>query len=584
MVPFYDLCDNLRNLDIDVGVAIPSVEKYTDEKDDKKDTEDNGKTKKKNEKCVEDKQIPENNAEIYSSKMFALIIKSRGVSIIYHYKPNQESDEMTMKFTIQCLKILLGKQSHSERIFWNAYCEIKGIDMVLTKQNALFINKTLMSMKEAERFEVKNKTNMRYYLEKEGSETRLFVPLDGLDTVKESVRMLLCLRHSELARSVVWTVGSLGLDEFNSAPFLFVIKNREIKLVLTDVLDVCIFWNCISNLITIINTLSSTPESYKHESEAIKSYYGIKKVVDNNYNTIFDSYVFNYNKVFKGCLTIENLSHTFNKDKAKHALEVYRMLTKHRMGKIKIDQSFFKIPKILLDNKLEDTLKAIRLYIRGDFDDSVKLFKFFKNKAIKSYNSIEKLLEDIGFNDIQIEKSGQKWEELVDKLKKHKRWKFFRLEDLENLIDVCEINKNKENIQKESIFKSDESKSTLHKENVHMHSREKLKEILKRCICSISMDNKMRGEINKYSEKGHFFTVLELLNNFLYRKNFISFNENLTRLVQIGKNNNMIKEMDLINESASKIDNIFSNMRYIKYKESINQIKGNDFEIDLSEK
>ena len=37
----------------------------------------------------------------------------------------------------------------------------------------------------------------------------------------------------------------------------------------------------------------------------------------------------------------------------------------------------------------------------------------------------------------------------------------------------------------------------------------------------------------------------------------------------------MIKEMDLINELASKNDNIFSNMRYNKYKESVNEIKGN---------
>jgi hypothetical protein len=552
LVPFYDLCDHLRNFDIEVGVAIPGVKKYTDE-DPEEEIKDSKSSKKKN-----------------GSKIFGLIIKSRGVSIIYHYEPNDKSEnKMKMKFTIECLKILLGKQTHSERIFWNAYCEIKGIDMVLTKQNALFLNKTLMGMKEAERIEVKNKTNMRYYLEKEGNETRLFVPLDGLDTVKESVRMLLCLKHSELLRDIEWTVGSLDLDEFNSAPFLFVIKKRKIKLVITDVLDVCIVWNCINNLVTIIKTHESEYKTTK------KNYYGIQKLRENDNNTIFDTYDFNYKKVFKDCLSVENLSHTFNKEKAKYALEVYKMLTKHKLENVKIDEDFFKIPKIILDNKLEDTLKAIRLYIRGDFDDSFKLFKFFKNKAIKSDNSIEKLLEDFGFNDIQIEKSGQKWEELVDKLKKHKRWKFFRLEDLENLIDVCEINKNKENIQKESIYEIDESKSSLHKENVHMHSREKLKEILKRCICSISMNYKIRDEINKYSEKGHFFTVLELLNNFLYRENFISFNENLTRIVQIGKNSNMIKEMDLINELASKNDNIFSNMRYNKYKESVNEIKGN---------
>ena len=146
MVPFYDLCDHLRNLDIEVGVAIPGVKKYTDE-DPEKEIKDSKSSKKKN-----------------GSKIFGLIIKSRGVSIIYHYEPNDKSEnKMTMKFTIECLKIILGKQTHSERIFWNAYCEIKGIDMVLTKQNALFLNKTLMGMKEAERIEVKNKTNNKTY-------------------------------------------------------------------------------------------------------------------------------------------------------------------------------------------------------------------------------------------------------------------------------------------------------------------------------------------------------------------------------------------------------------------------------------
>ncbi len=302
MVPFYDLCDNLRNLDIDVGVAIPSVEKYTDEihenmkeqikgmipqakpnsdtcvnktvtktfndvrtstdvvtytdefdekngMNDKKNTEDNRNTNNKSEKFEEIKQIPKKHVENYSSNIFALIIKSRGVSIIYHYKPNDKSENtMTMKFTIECLEILLGKQSHSERIFWNSYREIKGIDIVLTKQNALFLNKILMSMKEAQGIEVKNYTNMRYYLEKDGDKTRFFVPLDGLDTVKESVRMLLCLRHSELVSDIEWNVGSLGLDKYNSAPFLFVIKKREIKLVLTDVLDVCLFKIGLDNL------------------------------------------------------------------------------------------------------------------------------------------------------------------------------------------------------------------------------------------------------------------------------------------------------------------------------------------------
>jgi hypothetical protein len=46
----------------------------------------------------------------------------------------------------------------------------------------------------------------------------------------------------------------------------------------------------------------------------------------------------------------------------------------------------------------------------------------------------------------------------------------------------------------------------------------------------------------------------------------------------------MMKKFDLINKLACDNDIISNNLRFIKYKESINQIKGNDFEIDLSEK
>jgi hypothetical protein len=89
------------------------------------------------------------------------------------------------------------------------------------------------------------------------------------------------------------------------------------------------------------------------------------------------------------------------------------------------------------------------------------------------------------------------------------------------------------------------------------------------------MDNKMRDEINKYAEKEHFYTVLELLNNILYRENFISFNENLTRICERDTTNSMMKELDLINKIACDNDKISNNLRFIKYKESVNEIKSN---------
>ena len=112
-------------------------------------------------------------------------------------KNGKEKERDKIRFALECLIVCLGKGSYSERIFWKAYGEIKGIDIALSKENSSNLSKILMIMQEAEGIEIRDGTNMRYYLEK-GKETKFFVPLDGLDTVKESIRMILFLKNSDL--------------------------------------------------------------------------------------------------------------------------------------------------------------------------------------------------------------------------------------------------------------------------------------------------------------------------------------------------------------------------------------------------
>jgi hypothetical protein len=738
LVPFYDLCSFLKNVDIEVGVAIPCVKKYKDdtevdyqddteadyqddteadyqddtEKDSQDDTEadyqddteadsqddteadyqdftdyihtqcyynnNKGKTYRDIPSFNNRKDIPSEKSESYTSKKFKLIIKSSGKQL-----KKEKYDQILS--AIKLLKICLGIVSYSERIFWKAYGEIKGIDISINKHNSTDLNKILSIMEEANGIQVRDGTSMRCALEIKDHTTRFFLPLDGLNTVKESIRIMLCLKNSELFSGVEWWVGSLGLHEFKSAPFLFVIKNKEIKLVLTDFLDVCILRNGVYHLSKIHAKYDNGDGEIKN---TLKTNYGIEeivkansdieyeknKVLHSNYpnypnsetesenNTIrdqlfhkrdqlmkeksetesendtdleenetkvdaeikkrivkagslefeimndtdleenitetkadmerrkektetdcdfekkgniFDIYDFDYKKVFMNCLSIETLNLTFNSEKANYALEIYRMLTAHKMKNIEIDESYFKISKN--DSKLEELLEIIRFFIRGKFNDSKELFISFKTIATKSDQNIAKKLDKNDLDDVQIRSSEKKleWEELITLLDKHKRWKIFETSYITNLIDICKISKSKEEqlIRFEEGNKFDKMESTLIKEKILTNNRQQIEVILKRYISSISMNYQNKNEINLLAEKGKFFSVLELLNNSLYNEEFILFNDMLNKIVETDKNNNMNNEIDSIDKLAFKNRFISSNMRYIQYKKSIDEIK-----------
>ena len=139
--------------------------------------------------------------------------------------------------------------------------------------------------------------------------------------------------------------------------------------------------------------------------------------------TDIDSYTFDDDIIFKHFNKSIRIEEGFNNDTAKYIYEFAKRLNGRNYKPIEKDESSFKITK--KDEKLDKSFDLIRSYIRGDFSDSLNLFKYFKDIATKSDKSITKLLEENGFNGLQIESSRDRneinWSDLIEKLKEHKR-------------------------------------------------------------------------------------------------------------------------------------------------------------------
>jgi hypothetical protein len=723
LVPFYDLCGDLKNLEVQVGVSLPKI-----------------LLKIKNEKpCVSEYLVKscENEKPCKNhTRKFSIIIKARGNEI--HF-----DDEKGIRFAVNCLKICLEKGTIIEEIFWQAYGEIKGIDITQKEENFKNLNKIVLLMKQGENIEVKDdEIKMRAALDDSGNNiTRYFLPLDGLNNVKESIRIMLCLKDLDINRNIKWIVGSFGLNEFNSTPFIFVVKKNEIQAVLTDFFDIRIFFNSLKSFCDVLQGWENTFDYLKHmikssernlndlteyvnsldhlienidDSLKVENIYetklkklismnsdsishfsisddpiktieiilecyktknffysslkevempdnielnglhrkiqkdlkrvqdiknDLKNIIDNetkrkmafeifnaslnkladnirrkknvkeaqedyeknkknifhieslkdelrkidkglvtlkriieecgddeNYNildniveekknklNIFDIYNFNYKKVFHKFLSINTLHKTFNSEKANYTIKVSNMLTKHNKKMIQIDESHFKTQFSEINIRVEEALNIIRSYIRGDFKDSIKLFKCFKTIAIKADNSIQKILNNENFDEVKLESSQEKkWESLIKKLEEHKSNKFFKQIDLINLIDVCHINQK-------TIKSSDK------------FVEKQILEVMKRYINSIPIKVEKKEELNKYLQKGEFFSVLEVLNSCLYNEDFNLLNEKLNELIVTDTNTFTIKEINILEEVASKDNYIKNYERYVHYSESIGE-------------
>ena len=83
------------------------------------------------------------------------------------------------------------------------------------------------------------------------------------------------------------------------------------------------------------------------------------------------------------------------------------------------------------------------------------------------------------------------------------------------------------------------------------------------------MSYKNKEELNKYADKGYFFTVLEILNNSLYNENFNSFNEKLNEMVETGEYNysKYLEEINSVKKIASNSILILNNQRYAQYED-----------------
>ncbi len=223
MVSFYDLCGHLRNVGIDVGIALPCVKIYS------------GGNKTNKVKDIEFSKFLQVSFcdELYQSSEFRLIIKANGSVIPF--------DEKDIDKALEYLKICLGKVSKNEKIFWDAYGEIKRINIVVNKNNCFNLNKIISIMKEANNINVRNPTSMRSALQSQDGKIRFFVPIDGLNTVKDSIRLMLYLKDSKLITGIEWNVGSLGLSEYNSVTniakhivysFFFKLNHSKISSIL----------------------------------------------------------------------------------------------------------------------------------------------------------------------------------------------------------------------------------------------------------------------------------------------------------------------------------------------------------------
>ena len=293
-MPFYNLVSKLIELDFEVAVAIPSI-----------------------------------------ANEFLLTVKINSKSQTY-------KDEEEITFVLNVLKICFEEASPSELVFWQAYGELKDIDVKLTKDNLkdFNLNSVIELLKTNSIIIKENPIEMQTLLKKKDGKWRFFLPLDGPDTVIEAIRTMNLLKESKnnTFNSVEWVVGFLGVNHYNSAPLLFLIKNAAIHLVITDFVDTLIL------------------------ADGVKQ----DKLTEIDFKTKFD-----------GLLTIDSLNQTFCTDKANYAVDLYNKLNIRQMKRKNFEQFPFRNS---VDEKIiNDALNSIRSFVNKTNQDE----KFLKDSLDK---------------------------------------------------------------------------------------------------------------------------------------------------------------------------------------------------------
>ena len=250
--------------------------------------------------------------------------------------------EKEIAFALKLLKISLGQSSINEKIFSKIICELNSFDLSLNKDNVQNTNKLISPLQIIENINVTHdQTETQFILKKTDDKWRFFVTLNALEYKKFSKIL-----------DFEWIVGSLNIELTYSAPYLFLLKNGNIKVVLTDYLDIYIFCSILS---TKKNDLSRSCKN------------------------------------FEELLSVSSLKYRFSQEKVNYALEPHRILN---------DNCYeFEIDKLFsVKNTCGSLNEATEIVQSISKNDKTKLFYSLYEIAIKADEGLQIALEETGFS------------------------------------------------------------------------------------------------------------------------------------------------------------------------------------------
>ena len=358
LVPFYDRIGDLKKIGFEIGVAISNV-----------------------------------------SKEFSLAIQLGAKKEIY-----KTVEEISLVLNV--LNICFKKATDIENNFWQAYSEIDGFNITLTNDTLRSLNSVINLVRNTKQIQFAvDSTKYLDLMKANDDRWRFFLPLDGIDSTLESIKMMTLIRDSQINISnIEFVVGKLAWNQYYSTPILLLIKNSKIHLVLSDYVDVIILINhCDGKLLKDID----------------------------------------FKTQFKGLLSIESLGSTFHQENADYTIEVFNKLSKdgkkkkilvesHPFKRLNINETSFNEllnrirllinspheTNLLLDNLIDEVPQIIREDIRRllakrkyfsaldllnkqYFNDNFNILKKEIEELYSEFDSIEKTLS--GFRNIEIE-------------------------------------------------------------------------------------------------------------------------------------------------------------------------------------
>lgn len=385
-MPFYDSTVDLKKLGFEIGVAISNV-----------------------------------------SNEFSLAIQLGANKEIY-----KTVEEISLVLNV--LNICFKKATDIENTFWQTYSEIDGFNITLTNNTLRSLNSVINLVRNTKQLQFAvDSTKYLDLMKANDDRWRFFLPLDGIDSTLESIKMLMLIKDSQIDISnIEFVVGRLGMNQYCSIPILFLIKNSKIHLVISDYIDVMI-------LINHSNSQRLTDLDFK--------------------------------KQFKGLLSIESLNVTFNQENANYTIEVFNKLSKEKKKKkILVENHPFKridmnlawynavlnkirlqiksnsnnqiFDNLLLDGipeNIKEDLKrlldehklfsALDLLKNQFLNDNFNLLKMEIEELYSDFDSIEETLSPLNIHEIEFIIKNRRFQllfgnEVIDKLANMSKFKF----------------------------------------------------------------------------------------------------------------------------------------------------------------